>query len=60
MVLVVLSDLVGGMIRDTLLQAGPPIALTDLAYLVTALAGATFAYLLHVQREVSVPERGAR
>ncbi|MGO1974251.1 MAG: trimeric intracellular cation channel family protein [Propionibacteriaceae bacterium] len=52
MVLAVLSGLGGGMIRDTLLQAGPPIALTDLAYLVTALAGAAFAYLLHVEGRV--------
>lgn len=52
MVLAVLSGLGGGMIRDTLLQAGPPIALTDLAYLVTALAGAAFAYLLHVEGKI--------
>lgn len=30
----------GGLIRDTLLQHGPPIALTDYRYLVTALVGA--------------------
>lgn len=51
-VLAVLSGLGGGLIRDTLLQAGPPIALIDPAYLVTAVAGATLAYLLHVEGRV--------
>lgn len=37
--LAVISGLGGGIIRDVLLQHGPPIALTDLAYLVVALSG---------------------
>ena len=37
--LAILSGLGGGMIRDTLLQHGTPMALTDYAYILTALAG---------------------
>jgi uncharacterized membrane protein YeiH len=48
-VLAVLSGLGGGMIRDTLLQQGTPVALTDPAYLLTALAGAGLAYLIRVE-----------
>lgn len=48
-VLAVLSGLGGGLIRDTLLQHGTPIALTDYAYLVTAFAGAGLAFLIHVE-----------
>jgi hypothetical protein len=40
LVLAVLSGLGGGLIRDTLLQHGTPVALTDYAYLLTAFAGA--------------------
>ena len=43
--LAIVSGLGGGIIRDTLLQHGPPIALTDSAYVVTAAAGATLAFL---------------
>lgn len=46
MVLALLSGLGGGMIRDALLQQGPAVALTDGAYLFSALAGALVAYLL--------------
>ena len=49
--LAVLSGLGGGMIRDVLLQHGPPVALTDDAYLLTALVGAAISYLLRVQGE---------
>jgi hypothetical protein len=35
--------------RFNLLQHGPPVALTDYAYLVTAVAGATASYLAKVQ-----------
>lgn len=35
-VLAILSGLGGGMIRDTLLQGGPPVALTDTWYLIVA------------------------
>ncbi len=51
-VLAVLSGLGGGLIRDTLLQHGTPIALTDYAYLLTAVAGAALAYLLRVEGRV--------
>jgi uncharacterized membrane protein YeiH len=44
-VLAVLSGLGGGMIRDVLLQAGQPVALTDPWYLPTALVGAGVALL---------------
>lgn len=44
-VLAIMSALGGGMIRDTLLQSGPPVALTDPYYLITALAGALLAFL---------------
>jgi uncharacterized membrane protein YeiH len=47
--LAVLSGLGGGIIRDTLLQHGTPIALTDYAYLVTAFGGAALAFLLRVE-----------
>jgi uncharacterized membrane protein YeiH len=47
--LAVLSGLGGGMLRDTLLQQGPPVALTDYAYLLTAFAGAALAYLIRVE-----------
>jgi uncharacterized membrane protein YeiH len=47
--LAVLSGLGGGLIRDTLLQHGTPVALTDYAYLVTALAGAQLAILFRLE-----------
>ncbi|MDF8265734.1 trimeric intracellular cation channel family protein [Luteipulveratus flavus] len=47
--LAVLSGLGGGILRDVLLQAGRPVALTDYAYLLAALAGATISYLANVQ-----------
>ena len=47
-VLGIISGLGGGMIRDTLLQAGRPVALTDQSYLLCALAGAAVAYLLPI------------
>ncbi|ACQ80205.1 protein of unknown function UPF0126 [Beutenbergia cavernae DSM 12333] len=45
-VLGVASGLGGGLLRDTLLQVGTPVALTDVAYLVTAIGVALFAYLV--------------
>ncbi|ROR93046.1 trimeric intracellular cation channel family protein [Nocardioides aurantiacus] len=48
-VLATLTGLGGGLIRDTLLQAGPPVALTDPTYLLTALAGAAIAYVVRVE-----------
>jgi uncharacterized membrane protein YeiH len=47
--LAILSGLGGGIIRDTLLQHGTPLALTDYAYVLTALAGAAVAFLLRVE-----------
>lgn len=48
-VLAVLSALGGGMIRDTLLQHGFPVALADPAYLVTAIAGAAVAFFVRLE-----------
>jgi uncharacterized membrane protein YeiH len=47
--LAIVSGLGGGLIRDTLLQRGTPVALTDYAYILTALAGAAIAYLVRVE-----------
>jgi uncharacterized membrane protein YeiH len=51
-VLSVLSGLGGGIIRDTLLQHGPPVALTDYAYLSTAFLGAALAFVIRVEGRV--------
>ncbi len=48
-VLAILSSLGGGLIRDTLLQHGTPVALTDYAYLLTALAAAGIAFLVNFE-----------
>jgi uncharacterized membrane protein YeiH len=48
-VLAMLSGLGGGMIRDTLLQHGTPVALTAPAYIPTALIGAAIAYFVPVK-----------
>jgi uncharacterized membrane protein YeiH len=50
--LAILSGLGGGIIRDTLLQHGPPVALTDYAYMLTALLGAAFPLLLTVEGRI--------
>lgn len=47
--LAILSGLGGGLIRDTLLQHGTPVALTDYAYVLTALAGAAVAFVVSVE-----------
>ena len=47
--LAIVSGLGGGILRDTLLQRGTPVALTDSSYVLTALAGATIAFLLPVE-----------
>ncbi|TVT37483.1 trimeric intracellular cation channel family protein [Amycolatopsis rhizosphaerae] len=44
----VVSGLGGGVIRDTLLQHGTPVALTDYAYLPTALAGALLSFVISI------------
>ncbi|SNS51964.1 Uncharacterized membrane protein YeiH [Actinomadura meyerae] len=46
-----ISGLGGGIIRDTLLQHGTPVALTDAAYLPTAFAGAFLAFLISLSEE---------
>jgi uncharacterized membrane protein YeiH len=51
-VLAILSGLGGGLIRDTLLQKGTPIALVDPAYILTALAGAAIAFVVHIEGKV--------
>lgn len=50
--LAILSGLGGGMIRDTLLQQGPPLALIDPAYLLTALAAAALTFVITVEVRV--------
>lgn len=47
--LAVLSGLGGGIIRDTLMQQGPPVAFTDTTYIATALAGTALVYVVSVQ-----------
>ncbi|GHC51036.1 trimeric intracellular cation channel family protein [Streptomyces flavofungini] len=47
----VVSGLGGGLIRDTLLQHGTPVALTDVFYLPTALTGAFIAFLISISQE---------
>ena len=48
-VLALSSALGGGVLRDTLLQAGQPVALTNPAYLYTAIAGAVIAYAIELK-----------
>lgn len=50
--LAILSGLGGGLIRDTLLQHGPPVALTDTLYVVIAVAGAAVAFLIPLRARV--------
>lgn len=47
--LAVLSGLGGGVLRDVLLQQGPPAALTDYAYLLAAFAGAAVSYIANLE-----------
>ncbi|WP_240611305.1 TRIC cation channel family protein [Actinobaculum sp. 313] len=49
MALAIMAALGGGMLRDVLLQQGPPVALTNPHYLRGALAGATIAFLLRLR-----------
>ena len=49
LVLAVLSGLGGGMIRDVLLQSGRPVALTDPAYLITAMVGTGLVFNLPIK-----------
>src|SRR5690625_7499043 len=61
-VLAVLSGLGGGIIRDLLLQACPPVAVTDSAYLITAIVCAGTALLIRIDGRVYarlLPQLGA-
>ncbi|MDX6204215.1 MAG: hypothetical protein QOF39_272 [Frankiales bacterium] len=51
-VLAILSSLGGGLIRDTLLQHGTPVALTDYTYLVTAIGAAAVAFLVRFEGQL--------
>ncbi|MCA0308545.1 MAG: TRIC cation channel family protein [Actinobacteria bacterium] len=53
--LAIMSGLGGGMIRDVLLQVGPPLALTDPAYLLVAIAGTVVAFMVPVSRRLWDP-----
>lgn len=53
-VLAMMSAMGGGIVRDVMLQAGPPFALTDPYYLVTALFGALIAFLWKFDSKWSV------
>lgn len=44
-ILAIMSAMGGGIVRDVMLQAGPPVALTDPFYISTALVGAAIAFL---------------
>ena len=50
--LAILSGLGGGLIRDTLLQHGTPVALTRPAYIPTALLGAAIAFFVPVKGQL--------
>jgi uncharacterized membrane protein YeiH len=50
--LAILSGLGGGLIRDTLLQRGTPVALTDYAYVLTALAAAALTFAVRLEGRV--------
>ncbi|MFE1857865.1 trimeric intracellular cation channel family protein [Streptomyces anandii] len=47
----IISGLGGGMIRDVLLQHGTPVALTDYAYVTTAVAGSVVVFLIKISEE---------
>ena len=48
-VLAIMSGLGGGMIRDVMLQSGPPIAITDWRYITAALIGALIVMIVRVE-----------
>jgi uncharacterized membrane protein YeiH len=48
--LAIISGLGGGILRDVLLQHGPPLALVHPSYLITALIAAAVAFLADLQR----------
>lgn len=47
----IISGLGGGLIRDVLLQHGTPVALTDYAYLATAVAGSVVVFLIKISEQ---------
>ena len=51
-VIALISGLGGGVLRDTLLQHGTPIALTDYAYVLTALAAAAITFVVPFEGRV--------
>lgn len=53
-VLGLVSGVGGGIIRDTLLQAGPPLALVKPSYMLAALLGAFVAFLFDLERGAGV------
>jgi len=53
-ILAILSGLGGGIIRDTLLQRGVPVALTDPYYLAVALGGAVIAFFIPFHGKISM------
>jgi uncharacterized membrane protein YeiH len=48
--LAIISGLGGGILRDVLLQHGPPLALVHPSYLITALIAAAVSFLFDLQR----------
>lgn len=50
--LATISGLGGGLIRDTLLQHGPPVALTDYFYALAVIAGAIVAFLTPIHDRI--------
>jgi uncharacterized membrane protein YeiH len=50
--LAILSGLGGGLIRDVLLQHGPPVALTDTRYVIVALVGALVVFLIPLRARI--------
>lgn len=53
LVIGIVAGLGGGILRDTLLQHGTPIALTDYTYLAVAVAGTTLAFVADLSRHTS-------
>ncbi|GAA5044858.1 trimeric intracellular cation channel family protein [Streptomyces similanensis] len=53
LVIGVVSGLGGGIVRDTLLQHGTPVALTDYTYIAVAVAGTLLSFLFDVSRHTS-------
>ena len=45
-ILAIMCALAGGMLRDLILDSGPPVAITNKYYLMTAIAGAAIAWIV--------------